>query len=524
MSLAPRRLMADSLVAAALDPVLADKPALIADGQHWSYRQLYVRAVALAGSLKAHGVKRGDRVAIYLDNGETVVTAIYAAWLADAVVVVINPQTKADKLAFMLKDCTARALISDGHLARHFVPAIADGTAVEFTVCSGQCPDGSKIIVWDQAVAFAGEVAAPQNIALDLAALIYTSGSTGQAKAVMQTHQAMRFSLGSIIEYLRLAADDRILCALPVAFDYGLYQLLMSVDLGATLVLERSFTFPAQVFATMHEHAVTVVPGVPTLFAMILAAHRRQPLAFPSVRTVTNTAAALPDAVAAQLAEVFPQAAVFSMYGLTECKRVSFLEPEWLARKPGSVGKAMPGTEVFILDDDKHAVTLGEIGILHVRGPHVMLGYWNRPDATAAALTDGLLPGEKILCTGDHFRMDDDGFLYFVGRGDDIIKSRGEKVSPAEIENVLHQLAGVREAAVIGVPDSMLGQAVCAFIVADPGVELSARQVRAHCSAQLENFMLPSHVHIVDELPRTNTGKVNKSTLRSEFAEANDAQ
>lgn len=524
MRAAPRRLMADGLVAAARDPALADKPALIADGQRWSYRQIHARALALAGCLAAHGVARGNRVAIYLDNGEAAATAIYAAWLASAVVVVINPQTRADKLAFMLQDCGARAIISDAHLARHFMPAIAADDNMKLAVCTGVCPADDKIIDWDRALAFEAEPPPAQNIALDLAALIYTSGSTGQPKAVMQTHQAMRFSLGSITEYLRLEPDDRILCALPLAFDYGLYQLLMSMDLGATLVLERSFTFPAQVFTVMREHAVSVVPGVPTLFAMILAAHRREALHFPCVRIVTNTAAALPDPLVAQLGEVFPEAAIFSMYGLTECKRVSYLEPDSLSRKLGSVGKAMPGTEVFILGADKQPVAPGQTGVLHVRGPHVMLGYWNRPDATARALVDGLLSGEKILNTGDHFRMDDEGFLYFVGRSDDIIKSRGEKVSPVEVENVLHALAGVREAAVIGMPDTLLGEAVCAFIVVDPGVNLDPRQIRAHCSAKLENFMLPQHVWIVDDLPRTSTGKVDKRALRAGTVEPIDVQ
>lgn len=519
-----RRMMADSLTIAACDPALADKVALIADGHSWTYRHIHTRAAALAGCLGAHGVERGDRVAIYLDNGEAAATAIYAAWLANAVVVVINPQTKADKLAFMLKDCTARAIISDGHLARHFVPAIAAGDDLKAAVCTGTCPDNDKIIGWDRALAYESGPPAPQNDGPDLAALIYTSGSTGRPKAVMQTHQAMRFSLGSITEYLGLDRDDRILCALPLAFDYGLYQLLMSMDLGATLVLEHSFTFPAQVFAIMRKQAVSVVPGVPTLFAMILAAHQRQALVFPSVRIVTNTAAALADPVAERLAEVFPEAAIFSMYGLTECKRVSYLEPVFRTRKPGSVGKAMPGTEVFIVGADKQPVAAGQTGILHVRGPHLMLGYWNRPGATARALVDGLLPGEKILNTGDHFRMDEDGFLYFVGRSDDIIKSRGEKVSPVEIENVLHGLTGVREVAVIGTPDPLLGEVVCAFIVADSGAKLDPRRVRAHCSARLENFMLPRHVYIVDNLPRTNTGKVDKRALRAGNVEPFDAQ
>ncbi|HJT97027.1 MAG TPA: fatty acid--CoA ligase family protein, partial [Rhodanobacteraceae bacterium] len=248
-------------------------------------------------------------------------------------------------------------------------------------------------------------------------------------------------------------------------------------------------------------------------FAMLLAAHSREPLCFPEVRRVTNTAAALPDDFAVRLREVFPNALIYKMYGLTECKRVAYLEPELVDAKPGSVGKAIPGTEIYLLDAQGRDVPPGETGILHVRGPHVMAGYWNRPDLSAQMLKPGKLPGERVLCTQDHFRMDADGFLYFVGRTDDIIKTRGEKVSPVEVENVIHKLDGVREAAVVGVEDAVLGQAVCAYVVANPGVALDERRIRAHCAAHLENFMVPRDIVLVADLPRTTTGKVSKKAL-----------
>jgi len=285
------------------------------------------------------------------------------------------------------------------------------------------------------------------------------------------------------------------------------------VRLGATLVVERSFTFPAQVFARMRETRVTVFPGVPTVFAMLLAAHGREALCFPDVTRVTNTAAALPDDFAVRLREVFPNALIYKMYGLTECKRVSYLEPELVDAKPGSVGKAIPGTEIYLLSPDGKPVPAGEVGILHVRGPHVMLGYWNRPDLTDFMLKPGKLPGERVLCTQDHFRMDAEGFLYFVGRTDDIIKTRGEKVSPVEVENVLHAIAGVREAAVVGVPDDVLGQAIRAYVVLNAGVTLGEREIRAQCAARLENFMVPRDIVLCGDLPRTATGKVSRKAL-----------
>lgn len=506
-----QRLLHDSLLYA---PAGADKPALIVEGRAYGYAQLRDAAARMANALQARGVARGDRVAIYMDNTWPCVVSIFATLMAGGVFLLVNPQTKADKLGFILDDSGARVLLSDAHLAKEFQAALAQLPAPPLLVCSGDLSALPGVEAFDGALAGAGSSPpAPATIPLDLAALIYTSGSTGNPKGVMQTHQSMVFAAGSLVEYLRLDDSDRILCALPLAFDYGLYQLLMSVRLGATLVLERSFTYPAQVFARMQEFGVTVFPGVPTVFAMLLSAHAREPLLFPAVRRVTNTAAALPDDFTTRLREVFPQALIYRMYGLTECKRVSYLEPELADAKPGSVGKAIPGTELYLLSADGGPVAPGESGILHVRGPHVMLGYWNRPDLSAHMLKPGKLPGERVLCTQDHFRMDAGGFLYFVGRSDDVIKTRGEKVSPAEVENALHGIAGVREAAVIGVDDAILGQAIRAYVVLNPGVQLVERQVRAQCAAQLENFMVPRDIVFCDELPKTTTGKVSKKLL-----------
>jgi acyl-coenzyme A synthetase/AMP-(fatty) acid ligase len=228
---------------------------------------------------------------------------------------------------------------------------------------------------------------------------------------------------------------------------------------------------------------------------------------------MTNTAAALPHEYIGKLREIFPNALMFAMYGLTECKRVSYLEPELIDQKPGSVGKAIPGTEIYLLSTDDKPVPAGEPGILHVRGPHVMLGYWNNPERTAKMLREGKLPGERILRTGDWFRMDQDGYLYFVARSDDIIKTRGEKVSPAEVESALYRLGGIQEAVVIGVPDEILGQAVRAYVVLSPDVERDERRIRRGLMRQLENFMLPRDIVFMDALPKSPNGKVSKQDL-----------
>jgi amino acid adenylation domain-containing protein len=491
---------------------------VVVEGTAYSYEQLIDSAQRLATTLRARGAVRGDRIAIYMDNTWPCVVSIYAALIAGCAFLVVNPQTKADKLDFILRDSGACLLLTDGHLASVFVPVVGSIDTLKGVICSGAAPENVPHLE-----TFATALEAPpsepaETIPLDLAALIYTSGSTGNPKGVMHTHQSMVFAAGSLTQYLRLSEKDRILCVLPLAFDYGLYQLLMSIALGATLVLERSFTYPAQIFARMREQQVTVFPGVPTIFAMLLSAHGRNRLEFPAVTRVTNTAAALPDDFTARLREIFPNALIYKMYGLTECKRVSYLEPELVDAKPGSVGKAIPGTEIYLLTPEGEAVAAGETGILHVRGPHVMLGYWNRPDLSAQMLKPGRLPGERVLCTHDFFRMDAEGFLYFVGRSDDIIKTRGEKVSPAEVENVLYGIAGVREAAVVGIADELLGQAIRAYVVLEAGVELSDKQLRAQCAARLENFMVPKEVVFLTELPKTATGKVSKRLLLEQGA------
>ncbi|HEY1890289.1 MAG TPA: AMP-binding protein [Steroidobacteraceae bacterium] len=489
-----------------------DKTAVIADGQSYAFGDLLDASQRLASALRSRGITRGDRVAIQLENSWACACAIFGTLIAGGVFVLINPQTRADKLGFILRDCGAKALITESGLERTYLQALQGIEPPPVVLCSGKCAGLAEPL--EEALAGAEPLAEPVPvIPLDLAAIIYTSGSTGTPKGVMQTHQAMVFTTGSLLEYLRLTQDEKILCVLPLSFDYGLYQLLMAVTLGACLVLERSFTFLGEVLGRMRDERVTAFPGVPTIFATLLAAHRRTPLCFPSVTRLTNTAAVLPDDFTAGLREIFPNALIYRMYGLTECKRVSYLDPALLDSKPGSVGKAIPGTEVYLLSTEGKPVPPGEVGVLYVRGPHVMAGYWNRPDLTDEMLKPGKLPGERALCTHDLFRMDDEGYLYFVGRTDDIIKTRGEKVSPVEVENALHRIPGVREAAVVGVPDEILGQAIRAYVVADPSAGLTVQSLRTDSAAFLESYMVPTQVILCDSLPRNPNGKVDKRNL-----------
>jgi long-chain acyl-CoA synthetase len=509
-----QRLLHESL----LEPAAATpaKPALVADGRTWTYAELSDAALRLARALQDAGLQRGDRVVTFMDNTAECAISIFGTLAAGGAFVVANPQTKADKLNYMLADSEAAFLLTESSLGRIWRGALEDLGSLRGVFCIAK---GDGDAAEDFGAALAGADPEPRSlgtIPVDLAALIYTSGSTGNPKGVMMTHANMVFTAGSVAQYLRLEQDDRIMNVLPLAFDYGLYQLLMAMRIGGTIVLERSFAFPAQTLKRVEAEQVTTFPGVPTVYATLVA--MKSPGVYESVRRLTNTAAALPPSFHDRLHEIFPNALIFRMYGLTECKRVSYLEPELVDEKPTSVGKAIPGTEAFVLREDGSRVEPGETGILHVRGPHVMAGYWRAPEITAHWLREGPIPGERMLCTHDAFTVDEEGFLYFVGRTDDIIKTRGEKVSPIEVENALFAIEGVKEAAVIGVPDDVLGEAIRAYVVLEEGAELSEAEIVAACRTKLESFMVPRDVLFLDDLPKTPTGKVRKKSLTESLA------
>jgi amino acid adenylation domain-containing protein len=494
--------------------------AIVARGERLSYAELAHRVASAAHALARRGVGRGDRVLVFADDPVLVVTAFFGALAADAVACVVHPQTKADKLRYLLEDSGAAALVCEARLAPSFEPAIAASALLRAVLVAGPAsgplfagtPPRSR---WEAALGEHPGDAPPRRrgIDADLAALVYTSGSTGDAKGVMLTHRNMRAAAASIGAYLGLDADDAILCALPLSFDYGLYQPILAFQAGARVVLERSFTYPADVLATAAREGVTVFPGVPTMFALLGDLAGLGGVDLSRVRTVTNTAAALAPKHVETIRRVFPRARLFSMYGLTECKRCTYLPPEDLDRKPGSVGVAIPNTEVWI--EGEHGARLGPglVGELVVRGATVMRGYWGKPEETAKKLRPGPLPGEVVLHTGDLCTMDADGYVHFVARMDDVIKSRGEKVAPKEVEAALVDVPGVREAAVVGVPDEVLGQAVKAFVVLEEGAALDERDLVRACQDRLEDFKVPKHVVIVASLSRTSTGKIRKAGL-----------
>jgi len=494
---------------------LPDKIALRCDDRGYTYAQLDRDSASLAAALRSSGVAQGDRVAQLIDNEYEAVVGMLGALRAGAVFMPINPSTKSGKLAYLLDDSGASALLTHSALLRVVTEALPQ-LPVEWPRVFVAGADSHEHASLNAVLAQDGAAPAVSRDTGDLAELIYTSGSTGQAKGVMLSHANMLAAVNSIGTYLEIEERDVILCGLPLAFDYGLYQLLLAFRVGATVVLERTLAFPARVLDVARREGVTVLPGVPTFFAMLLNLRGVDPPPeLPGLRTLTNTAAALPLAHIEALRRWFPRARLFSMYGLTECKRVTFLPPEQLDTRPASVGRGMPGVEVWLVDDAGVRLPAGSTGELVIRGPNVMQGYWRKPAETQERLRPDPATGELVLYSGDIFRTDAEGFLYFLARRDDIIKSRGEKVSPREVEDVLHRMPGVREAAVVGVSDTLLGEAIKAFVVLAPNNAVTARDVIRHCLGSLESFMVPKYVEFVDALPQTDTGKVRREGLRA---------
>jgi long-chain acyl-CoA synthetase len=512
----PQRVMGEALlVSAAMNP---EKTLAIYKDSEYSYKYLKEYSEKMAQYLLHAGIVKGDRVAIFMNNSWQTIVAIYGATLAGAVFLVINPQTKDEKLQYILNDSGAKILFTDISVTKmsgtlNEVETIQE---VIFTSKENIVHDRIKfrINTYDQIFSSSlSSVTYPVIIPNDLAALIYTSGSTGFPKGVMMTHQSMVFTTWSLIQYLRLTNEERIILVLPLAFDYGLYQLFMAVTVGGTLILEHSFVFPTTVYKQIEKWKPTVFPGVPTIYAMMIESNKKTGVTFDSIKKITNTAAALTPEIIPGLKRVFPNALIFKMYGLTECKRVCYLEPELIDEKTASVGKAIPGTEVFLLDTDGNEVSHGGLGVLHVRGPHVMAGYWKNENLTKEMLRPGKIPGERILCTHDLFRIDDEGFLYFLGRTDDIIKTRGEKVSPVEIENVIYKIEGVKEVAIIGYPHEIMGEGIAAYVTSYNNTVLDIKTIQNECAKKLEIFMIPQQIIFIDEMPKSTNGKIDKKEL-----------
>lgn len=454
------------------------KTAVVDNTRRVTCGELQQAAQEFGQALRAAGAHSGDRVAVKLPNGIDAAVALWGTLEAGCVMVPVHAGLKGEALREVLEDADPHWLVDQpGTITQRTASTVEDSTG--------------------------------------LAALIYTSGSTGEPKGVMLTHANMQAAIEMVNGYLQLGTADVIHSALPLSSSYGLYQLLLGLAVGATVVLDRGFSFPASSLALAARERATVLAAVPTMLGWMATTPLLEKQNLSTLRVITSAAAALSPAHSLKLLERLPQVRLYVMYGQTECKRISWLDPDDLPRHPDSVGRGLAGQQHRVITDAGTDAAADELGELIVRGPHVMQGYWRRPQETLLKLRPAADGGLPWMHTGDAFTADAEGFLRFAGRRDEMLMIGGHKVSPTEIEHVLCQIPGVLEAAVIGMPDEHWGQVVVAHVVAAAHSQLSEDEVKRYCSQRLRGFMVPRLVRFASELPKTASGKILKRALSS---------
>ena len=498
--------------------------ALVDGRSRLTYGEATRRVSALSASLREAGIKRGDRIAIYLPPGINLPLAILSVSMAGGAFVPIHHSLFPEQVAHIMRDCGAAALITEHKRLSKLAETVAGSPDLRFIVAVEAAEDafeGRPVLDFEACLNHPAAETTDQCIEKDLGAILYTSGSTGRPKGVMLSHANLVAGAEIVADYLSVTGEDRLLAALPLSFDAGLNQLTTPLLVGGTTVM-IDFKFGRDISRRLSEERITGLAGVPTLWSLLAqpsSGLSAQPL--PDLRYITNTGGAMPQNVLGTLRQMLPETQVFLMYGLTEAFRSTYLPPDELDTRPTSMGKAIPNTEILVVDEEGRRCGPGEVGELVHHGPTVSLGYWNQPDLTTKVLRPHPLtqPGRTqpdIVCySGDLVKTDEDGFLYFVGRRDNQIKSAGFRISPNEVEEVLHAVAPLRQAAVVGVADAMLGQHLVAFAVPqEKAGTLDPQAILAGCAAKLPRHMVPKQVNLVGTLPMTANGKVDYTALR----------
>lgn len=463
-----------------------------------SYGELARWAAGIARRLIREGVRPGDRVAVWTGKRSAEAASLYGAWLAGAIAVPIHDALRPHQLGHVLRHSGARVVLTRGQLAARLDDALrVDRTLIDPADVGLSDVRGPALAGGDEP-----------------AVLLYTSGSTGQPKGIAVSHANLRAGARIVPDYLGLRPDDRILSVLPFAFDYGLNQLLGSVHRGATLVLARA-TLPAAVCRQLAEDDISVLAGVPPLWAQLMG--HGSPLATqppPRLRLITNSGGVFPVPLLERYRSALARTDICLMYGLTEAFRSTYLPPGELASRPNSMGRAIPETEVFAVDESGVPVAPGEVGELVHAGPTVALGYYNDPEATERRFRPHpTRPGAVAVFSGDRVRPDADGYFTFVGRVDQQMKCNGVRVSPDEVEERVFASGLVDEVAVMGEPDARMGTRPLAFVVAKATAEDALRSgLAAWCREQMPSYMRPRFV-VRDALPRTANGKLDKKGL-----------
>jgi acyl-CoA ligase (AMP-forming) (exosortase A-associated) len=500
-----------------------------------SYEQLHDTQHRLARALCGLGLSRQERVAVYLPKQFETVVAFFAASQAGAVFVPVNPVLKAPQVGHILRDCNARILITSANRLTALEPELTGChdlqhvVLVDDTLPKEAAHPQYESLTWKTLQADVAPAPVPGVIDADMAAILYTSGSTGKPKGVVLSHRNMVAGAKSVAQYLNNDEQDRLLAVLPFSFDYGFSQLTTAFHTGACAVL-MDYLLPRDVTKAVAKHRVTGLAAVPPLWVQ-LGRLEWPDEAVQSLRYITNSGGAMPTATLRELRRKLPSTRVYLMYGLTEAFRSTYLPPEELDRRPESMGKAIPNAEVMVVREDGAPCAPGEPGELVHRGALVAMGYWNDPQRTAERFrpAPGQSPGiplpETAVWSGDSVKMDEDGYLYFIGRKDDMIKTSGYRVSPTEIEEVVYASGHVGEAVALGIPHPALGQAIVVAATARDNGVLDSDGLLSECKKQLPNFMVPAAIEQLAELPRNPNGKIDRKALVQQFHDMfNNAQ
>jgi acyl-CoA ligase (AMP-forming) (exosortase A-associated) len=505
-----------------------DKIAIVDGHHHYTYAELGRQARALAEALLDEGVRPGDRVGVYLDKSWEAVVAVFAISQTGAAFVNINPLLKERQVRHIVSDAGIGVLLtSAGKLQGMSLPEVHTifyaGEDMPVPMSQGaqvRCRSMVQVMARPTDSMPLRRVPVPET---GMATILYTSGSTGLPKGIMWSQHNLVVGAQIVSTYLENTADDRVLSVLPFSFDYGLNQLTTMVRVGGTLVLQRS-SLPGEILRSLRDERITGLAGIPPVWVLLLQNHRalrEQPL--QCLRYITNSGGMVPQAHIEQLRRLLPYTKIYLMYGLTEAFRSTYLPPEELERRPTSMGKAIPNTEIWVLNERGEHCKPGEVGELVHRGPTVAMGYWGNPEATARVYrSNPFLPPqaqctEKVVYSGDLVRMDEDGFLYYVGRRDEQIKSEGYRMSPQEIEELLYTLPGIKEAVAFGVPEPSVGQRVAVVVSLQPDRPCTEDDIRQHFRVNAPPYMMPKFIEIWGELPKTPTGKIDRPAVKSRY-------
>jgi acyl-CoA ligase (AMP-forming) (exosortase A-associated) len=502
--------------------------AVVYKDQALDYRSLWGRIEQTALALAGLGLKRGERVGVYLEKRLETVIAMFGAAAAGSVFVPINPILKSRQVGYIMRDCNVRILVTSAQRAADLAGEMADCPDLASVVLvdqSGAPVQAGKadVLNWDQFLGASGSGKPSRVIDTDMAGILYTSGSTGNPKGVVLSHRNMVAGAKSVSQYLENTPDDRILSVLPLSFDAGLSQLTTAFNVGARVVL-LNYLLARDVVRACAEESITGMTGVPPLWIQ-LAELEWPEAASRSMRYFANTGGHMPRAILDRLRALMPKAKPYLMYGLTEAFRSTYLDPSEVDRRPDSIGKAIPNAEILVVRPDGQLCDADEPGELVHRGALVSLGYWNDPERTAErfkpapAQPPAICLPEMAVWSGDVVRRDAEGFLYFIGRRDEMIKTSGYRVSPTEVEEVIHSTGLVGGVAAIGAPHPRLGQGIIVVVTAPAGGKLDADAVMTECRRNMPQYMVPLLIAERPTLPRNPNGKIDRKSLAGEFAE-----